>query len=164
MVKLNPIRMQSWDSSNIGKWLKNSLENPSIVTVDQDSLTYPQLLCQFIGVSMDEDEYFTILHTQLNDSDGKLINLTNSLNKNIAPDKLRAINQLFEIHRQEKGLSPNRMVAFLEGHFLLPKLNDPDLNRRIRIVLIDLLKQLQSNYVEGTQHHEYRRKIGRAHV
>lgn len=157
MVKLNPIRMQSWDSSNIGKWLKNSLEDPSIVTIDQDSLMYPQLLCQFIGVSLDEDEYFTILHTQINDSDGKLINLTNSLNKEISSDKLRAINQLFEIHRQEKGLSPNRMVAFLEGHFLLPRLNDNDLNRRIRIVLIDLLKQLQSNYVEGTQHHEYRR-------
>lgn len=157
MVNLNPIRMNSWDSSNIGSWLKDSLGDPTQVSIDGERLTYPQLVCQYVGVSLDEDEYFSFLHTQVNDSLGKLTILSNALNKEISADKLRAINQLFDMHRKEKGLSPNRMVAFLDGYSLLPKLEDTTLNRRIRTTLIDLLKELQATYVEGTLHHEYRR-------
>lgn len=152
MVNLNPIRMNSWDSSSVGIWFKDSLGDPTQVTIEGDRLTYPQLVCQYVGVSLDDDEYFTILHTQVNDSNGKLMILSDALNKHIPAEKLSALNKLFQ-----KGLSPNRMVAFLEGHSLLPRLSDPSLNRRIRTVLIDILKTLQSTYSEGTLHHEYRR-------
>lgn len=157
MVNLNPIRMKSWDSSNIGGWLKDSLGDSSQVTVNGENLTYPQLVCQYIGMSLDEDEYFSILHTQVNDSLGKLSILTGALNKKISAEKLRSLNQLFDLHKKEKGLSPNRMVAFLDGYSLLPDSKDPGLNRRIKTVLIDLLKKLQKSYTEGTLHHEYRR-------
>ncbi|WP_075619516.1 YceG family protein [Paenisporosarcina indica] len=157
MVSLNPIRMKSWDSATVGSWLKNSLEDHTQVKIEGENLTYPQLVCQYVGNSLDDDEYFAFLHTHVNDSLGKLIILSGALNKEIKAEKLRAINQLFDMHRKEKGLSPNRMVAFLDGHLLLPKLKDPKLNRRIRTVMIDLLKELQATYKEGTLHHEYRR-------
>ena len=88
-------------------WFKDSLGDPSQVTIEGDRLTYPQLVCQYVGVSLDDDEYFTILHTQVNDSYGKLMILSDALNKHIPAEKLSAINKLFQ-----KGLSPNRMVAF----------------------------------------------------
>jgi len=157
MVNLNPIRMKSWDSANVGSWLKNSLEDPAQVKVEGKSLTYPQLVCQYVGVSLDDDEYFSILHTHVNDSLGKLIILSGALNKQIEAEKLRAINQLFDMHRKEKGLSSNRMVAFLDGHSLLPRVKDATINRRLRTVMIDVLKELQATYAEGTLHHEYRR-------
>ena len=157
MVNLNPIRMTSWDSANVGSWLKNSLEDPAMVSIEGEKLTYPQLVCQYVGNSLDDDEYFTILHTHVNDSLGKLTILTDALNKEITAERLRAVNRLFDMHRQAKGLSPNRMVAFLDGHSLLPKLNDLSINRRLRTVMIDVLKELQVNYKEGTMHHEYRR-------
>lgn len=157
MVILNPIRMKSWDSSNIGIWLKDSLGDPTLVTVEKEHLTYPQLVCQYVGVSLDDDEYFSILHTQVNDSLGKLTILSGALNKEIPAEKLQDINKLFNMQRQGKGLSSSRMVAFLDGHSLLPRLKDLNLNRRIRTVLIDILKKLQATYVNGTLHHEYRR-------
>lgn len=157
MVNLKPIRMESWDSENVGSWLKNSLADHTKVTVDGENLTYPQLVCQFIGISLDDDEYFSILHTHVNESLGKLTILSGALNKEIAAEKLRDLNQLFDMHRKEKGLSPNRMVAFLDGHSLLPRLKDLSVNRRLRTVLIEVLKELQATYTEGTLHHEYRR-------
>ena len=111
MVNLNPIRMKSWDSSNIGGWLKDSLGDSSQVTVDGENLTYPQLVCQYIGMSLDEDEYFSILHTQVNDSLGKLSILTGALNKKISAEKLRSLNQLFDLHKKEKGRRRNLPFA-----------------------------------------------------
>ena len=68
MVNLNPIRMKSWDSSNIGIMVKRFFRRSYASYIEGDSLTYPQLVCQYVGVSLDEDEYFSILHTQVNDS------------------------------------------------------------------------------------------------
>ena len=59
MVNLNPKRMNSWDSSNIGNWLKDSLGDPTKVSIDGEKVTYPQLVCQYVGMSLDEDEYFS---------------------------------------------------------------------------------------------------------
>ncbi|MFJ7974001.1 YceG family protein [Psychrobacillus sp. NPDC096389] len=157
MVNLNPKRMNSWDSSNIGNWLKDSLGDPTQVSIDGEHLAYPQLVCQYVGMSLDEDEYFSFLHTQVNESSGMLTILSDALNKEITAERLRSINQLFDMHRKEKGLSPNRMVAFLDGYALLPTIKDAGLNRRIRTTLIDILKRLQATYAEGTLHHEYRR-------
>lgn len=157
MVNLNPVRMQSWDSSTVGTWLKDSLRDPTLVSVVGENLTYPQLVSQYIGVTLDDDEYFSIVHTQVNESDGKLTILSGALNKEITAERLRAINQLFDMHRKERGLSPSRLVAFLDGYDLVPDIKDSGLNRRIRTTMIDLLKKLQSTYVEGALHHEYRR-------
>lgn len=157
MVILKPVRLTKWDSTDSGNWLKNSLQQDSQVSIEEETLSYPQLVCQYIGVPLDYDEYFALLYTQVEQAEGKLIILTDRLNKVIPSDKLQSINALFDIHKKEKGLSPNRMVAFMDGHALLPRLKDPQLNRHLRLVLISVLTKLQSVYSEGTLHHEYRR-------
>lgn len=157
MVQLHPVRVRTWDPETFGVWLnKQVVEHPE-TKVEEDSLTYPQLLAQFLGTPLDPDDYFASMHEALEASDGQLIRLFDRLDKQIDQERLRALQDLFEMNKKERGLTPNRIVAFLDGKGLLPRLKDAGLNRRIRIILIDVLKAFEAQSGSGTTHPSFRR-------
>lgn len=157
MVQLHPIPAKTWDPEKIGEWLKKPIVDHSETKIEEDQITYPQLLGQITGMTLDADEYFAAIYDVIEASEGRLIRLSDKMDKHIEQDRLRTLQDLFEMNKKEKGLSPNRMAAFLDGKGLLPRLKDPGLNRRLRIVLIDILKAFQEQSSGNTTHSSFRR-------
>ncbi|TWT27456.1 YceG family protein [Planomicrobium sp. CPCC 101110] len=159
MVQLHPVRVRTWDPEKIGKWLNQPIINHPETKIEEETITYPQLLGQFVGMPLDADDYFASIHELLEESEGRLIRLSDKLNKQITPERLRALQDLFEMNNKERGLSPNRIVAFLDGKGLLPRLQDPGLNRRLRLTLIDILKAFKEQSAGSTTHSSFRRIV-----
>lgn len=159
MVQLHPVRVRTWDPEKVGKWLNQPIIEHPETKVEEDTITYPQLLGQFIGMPLDADEYFATIYELLEETPGRLIQLSDKLNKQIAPERLKALQDLFEMNNKERGLSPNRIVAFLDGKGLLPRLTDAGLNRRLRLVLIEILKAFKEQSGGNTTHSSFRRIV-----
>ncbi|PSL34349.1 YceG-like Ter operon protein [Planomicrobium soli] len=159
MVQLHPVRVRTWDPENIGKWLLQPIVNHPETKIEEEKITYPQLLGQFIGMPLDKDDYFASIYDLLEESEGRLIQLSDKLNKQITPERLKALQDLFEMNTKEHGLSPNRIVAFLDGKGLLPRLKDAGLNRRLRLTLIDILKAFKEESGGSTTHSSFRRIV-----
>ena len=157
MVQLHPVRVRTWDPEKIGEWLKKPIVDHTETKIEDDTITYPQLLGQLVGMPLDSDDYFASIYDLMEEAEGRLIRLSGKLNKYIEQDRLRTLQDLFEMNNKEKGLSPNRIVAFLDGKGLLPRLKDMGLNRRIRVIMIDILKEFQEQSGGGTTHSSFRR-------
>lgn len=157
MVQLHPVRVRTWDPEKLGDWLTKPIVNHPETKIEEDAITYPQLLGQFVGMPLDADDYFASIYDLLEEANGRLVRLSGRLNKQIAAERLRSLQDLFEMNNKERGLSPNRIVAFLDGKGLLPRLKDAGLNRRIRLVMIDILKAFQTQSGGSTTHSSFRR-------
>ncbi len=157
MVQLHPVRVRTWDPEKLGEWLVKPLVAHSETKVEDETITYPQLLGQFLGMPLDTDEYFAAMYDLLEQADGRLIRLSDNLNKQISGERLRTLQDLFEMNNKERGLSPSRIVAFLDGKGLLPRLKDTGLNRRLRLVMIDVLKEFQAQSGGSTTISSFRR-------
>jgi hypothetical protein len=159
MVQLHPVRVRTWDPEKIGDWLAQPIVNHPETKIEEETITYPQLLGQFIGMPLDADDYFATIFELLEESEGRLIRLFDKLDKRITPERLAALQDLFEVNNKERGLSPNRIVAFLDGKGLLPRLKDAGLNRRLRLVMIDVLKAFKEQSGGNTTHSSFRRIV-----
>src|SRR5690606_30119864 len=157
MVQLHPVRVRTWDPEKVGEWLNKPLVNHTETKVEEDAITYPQLLGEFTGMPLDADDYFASIYETMEQADGRLIRLSGKLNKHIEQDRLKALQDLFEMNRKEKGLSASRIVAFLDGKGLLPRLKDAGLNRRLRLVMIEVLKEFQEQSGGSTVQSSFRR-------
>lgn len=157
MVQLHPVRVRTWDPEKIGEWLNKPIVNHAETKIEEEAITYPQLLGQFVGMSLDADDYFASIYDLMEQAEGRLIRLSDNLDKQITPERLRDLQNLFEMNNKERGLSASRIVAFLDGKGLLPRLKDPGLNRRIRVVMIDILKAFQAQSGGNTTHSSFRR-------
>lgn len=157
MVQLHPVRVRTWDPEKIGEWLNKPIVNHTETKVEEEEITYPQLLGEFTGMPLDEDDYFASIYETMEEAGGRLIRLSGRLNKHIEQDRLKALQDLFEMNRKENGLSASRIVAFLDGKGLLPRLKDAGLNRRIRLVVIDVLKAFQEQSGGSTVQSSFRR-------
>ena len=157
MVQLHPVRVRTWDPEKIGEWLNKPIINHPETKIEEDSITYPQLIGEFVGISLDEDDYFASIYDTVEAAEGRLIRLSGKLNKQISAERLRNLQALFDMNKKENGLSPNRIVAFLDGKGLLPKIKDSGLNRRLRLTMIDILKDFQTQSAAATTHSSFRR-------
>ncbi|RNF40267.1 YceG family protein [Planococcus salinus] len=157
MVQLHPVRVRTWDPEKLAGWLKQPIVNHTETKIDGETITYPQLLGQFLGMPLDTDDYFASIYDLLEDAEGRVLRLSGKLNKHIDQERLRNLQDLFEMNKKENGLSPNRIVAFLDGKGLLPRLKDAGMNRRIRVVMIDILKAFQQQSGGSTTHSSFRR-------
>lgn len=157
MVQLHPVRVRTWDPEKLGEWFNKPLADHPETKVEEETITYPQLLGQLVGMPLDKDDYFASIYDLLEETNGRLIRLFGSLNKQISPERLRSLQDLFDMNNKERGLSPNRIVAFLDGKGLLPRLKDAGLNRRLRLVMIDILKEFQAQSGGSTTHSSFRR-------
>nr|WP_283249436.1 YceG family protein [Bacillus sp. FJAT-49736] len=125
---------------------------------EDDQLQYVQVSGKFLGTPMDEDEYLEFLYTFIHDSPFPIHHLDKELDKTISNDVFQAIQKIMNIHHDEKGLSINRFVAFMEGERLLPLKEKGEWYRHYRSSYIQLLQVFQKNHPD-LLHPDFRRII-----
>ncbi|UOQ43950.1 YceG family protein [Halobacillus salinarum] len=121
------------------------------------TLEFTALSGRILGTSYDETEYFMMLH-ELYKRDSVHI-LNEELNKRIAPETFQAVQKILMINQEEKGLSTNRFVAFLDGEQLTPKHPNPVMNKHIRLSLMKVLDKFNSSHEKGFTDSQFRRVL-----
>jgi hypothetical protein len=125
---------------------------------DDNNLKYIQVTGRFLGCPVDEEEYIEFLYDLIYESDVQIHHLNKELDKSIPNDKFQSIQKIINIHNEEKGLSINRIVAFMEGERLLPLKDKGEWYRHFRSVYIDLLNIYKNNH-HDLLHSDFRRII-----
>ncbi|GAA3313647.1 hypothetical protein GCM10020331_004260 [Ectobacillus funiculus] len=64
---------------------------------------------------------FEFLYDLLDNSEIPVLLLNKELNKFIPNERFQSLQRILLINNEEKGLSVNRLIAFLEGECLIPK-------------------------------------------
>jgi len=124
--------------------------------LDEDSVQYSRIAARILGTGFDETDYQIELYT-VSRKPGVHV-LSETLDKTIAPERFKAIQEIYDLIQKQPNLSINRFVAFLEGHQLLPKYDeDPIFNRLVRAALIDVFELFQKNHEGAFTHPEFRR-------
>jgi hypothetical protein len=116
-----------------------------------------QLSLRVLGVDYDETDYFLYLHELY--TANKVHILSETLDKFIAPERFQAIQRVHTINQQEKGLSSNRFVAFLEGERLIPSHPNKAIYSHIRKSLITTLETFKNNHKQGFNDPDFRRVL-----
>ncbi|MBS4190925.1 YceG family protein [Bacillus sp. FJAT-49705] len=151
-TQILPITYENW-LSTLQKPMK---ERPQFI-IEQDSIHISQVIACFLGISLDEDEYYNRLYDLIHTEQTGLILISDdSLDKKIDNHHFQGIQKVLNINR-EQTLSINRFVAFLDGEQLLLKSKNPSMHRKVREAMISMLQQFSSNEVEGLKSNELRR-------
>lgn len=116
-----------------------------------------QVSVRVLGTTYDETDYFIYLHELYENP--KVHILSEELDKTIKQETFQAIQKILMINQQEKGLSVNRFVAFLDGEQLLPKLENPIMNRHLRKAFMTVLKRFQDHHSKDLNHPDFRRVL-----
>lgn len=119
---------------------------------------YIQVTGKFMGCPMDEEDYLEFLYSLVHEADFPVHHLDKELDKAISNDMFQSIQRIMNIHHDQKGLSINRFVAFMEGEKLLPLKDKGDWYRHYRSAYIQLLQIYQDNHPD-LLHPDFRRLI-----
>ena len=126
---------------------------------EQQTLHIGQIVARFLGVPLDEDEYynrlFDLIHTE---NAGLLLLSEEHLDKTINNQQFQAIQKVLNINR-EQDLSINRFAAFLDGEQLLLKSSSPSMHRKIREAMISMLKLFSEHEPAGLKNQDIRRVL-----
>ncbi|MGX7418122.1 YceG family protein [Carnobacterium gallinarum] len=123
-----------------------------------DEISYPQIYGVILGVPLDEFSYNEWLYDLVYADHSKIHLLNGNLDKQIDNQVFQGIQKLFNTHQEQKGLSPNRFVAFMQGNNLLPLKNHPDHYRYLTLKFIDLITIFSENN-GGLLHPDFRRVV-----
>lgn len=127
--------------------------------IEQGTIHMGQVVARFLGMPLDEDEYynrlFDLIHTE---QIGLALISEDTLDKKIENGQFQSIQKVLNINR-EQSLSINRFVAFLDGEQLLLKSKIPAVHRKTREAMIALLKLFSSKEKEGLKSQELRRVL-----
>ncbi|GIN60858.1 hypothetical protein J27TS8_08510 [Robertmurraya siralis] len=149
-----PLSLETW----VSMVNKTITERPQY-QIDKGAIHVGQVVARFLGVAVDEDEYYNQLFEYVHGEEKILTLLSeNTLDKKIDNQHFQAIQRVLNINQEQK-LSINRLVAFLDGEQLLLKAKDPALHRKLREAMIATLKLFADRESEGLQHHELRRVL-----
>ncbi|RBP89104.1 YceG-like Ter operon protein [Cytobacillus firmus] len=126
---------------------------------EQQTLHIGQIVARFLGVPLDEDEYYNRLFDLIHTENAGLILLSEEhLDKTINNQQFQAIQKVLNINR-EQDLSINRFAAFLDGEQLLLKSSSPSMHRKIREAMISMLKLFSELEPAGLKNQEIRRVL-----
>ncbi|KUP05314.1 hypothetical protein Q75_12340 [Bacillus coahuilensis p1.1.43] len=123
--------------------------------VEETLFTIPQVLLRVMGTPFDETDYLTSLY-ELSLNENVHI-LSERLDKSISPEHFQGVQKIYMVQQQEKSLSVNRLVAFLDGERLLPDFESPGYHRHVRLSFIQTLKQFEEDHRSGLEHGDFRR-------
>lgn len=139
--------------------LNKSISERPEFQVEKGTLHFGQVIARFLGMAIDEDEYYNQLFEYIH-GDQKVFNLisNDTLDKRIDNQHFQAIQRVLNIN-QEQNLSINRFVAFLDGEQLLIKSNVPALHRKLREAMIDTVKHFSEKEPQGLKNQELRRVL-----
>ena len=147
-------------SKSTDNWLQSFLspakERP-IFQVDSSSYQFNRIAIRVLGVPLDEDEYYNSLFDMKQKS---FLNvLSEELDKTIDSDTFRAVQEIIDINQKEtNGLTTKRLIAFMYGKNLIPKLEDPNLNRHLQLSVIKVVEIFRQNH-QSLQTEKFRRFI-----
>ncbi|MFS0655396.1 YceG family protein [Bacillus sp. 179-C3.3 HS] len=137
--------------------LKKPLPERDGYVRDEHTLSWSSLAARVLGTPHDPTDYFIELH-ELYEADGIHV-LSETLNRHIEPEHFQALQRIHLINQEEKGLSVNRFVAFLDGEQLIVRHPNPAMNRHIRLSLIRVFEHFQAQHEGGFQHPDFRRVL-----
>lgn len=149
-----PLSLETWLTM-----LKKSISERPHYEVQNGTIHIGQVVARFIGIPIDEDEYYNQLFEYVHGEE-RIFNLLSedTLDKKIDNQHFQAIQRVLNIN-QEQQLSINRFVAFLDGEQLLVKSQQPALHRKLREAMIDTLKLFSEREAQGLKNHELRRVL-----
>ncbi|MFJ7935847.1 YceG family protein [Sporosarcina sp. NPDC096371] len=136
-------------------FLATTRDRPSFF-IDDSTFRFNRIGLRVLGIPLVEDEYYNSLFDM---HDKSFIHvLSEELDKTIDTQDFQAIQEILMLHQKEpKGLSINRLIAFMYGKNLIPKHKDPAINRHVQISTIKIVNHFQQQQNSGLQSPEFRR-------
>lgn len=116
-----------------------------------------QVIARFLGIQLDEDEYYNQLFDYVH-KNGLFLLSEATLDKTIDNAHFQSIQKLININK-EQSLSINRFVAFLDGEKLIISSGNTLVHRKIREAAIDLLELFAREEEGGLNSPELRRVL-----
>lgn len=116
-----------------------------------------QVLARFIGIPLDEDEYYNQLYDYVHKHSIILLS-EDSLDKTIDNAHFQSIQKIININK-DQNLSINRFVAFLDGEKLLISAGNSLVHRKIREATIQMMEFFASKEEGGLKSPELRRVL-----
>ncbi|MFE8695797.1 YceG family protein [Cytobacillus sp. FJAT-53684] len=151
---LLPVSLEDWLVI-----LKKATRDRPQFSIEQGSIHIGQVFAKFLGVPLDEDEYYNKLYDLIHTEQTGLVLISeDTLDKTIDNQQFQSIQKVLNINR-EQNLSINRFVAFLDGEQLLLKSKIPSLHRKTREAMIAVLQQFSMLEPEGLRSQELRRVL-----
>jgi hypothetical protein len=139
--------------------LKKPISQRPEFSLENGTIHIGQVVGKFLGIPIDEDEYYNQLFSYVNSSDLNLHLLSEeTLDKSINNAQFQAIQKVLNINREQK-LSINRFTAFLDGEQLLLKSSNPPIHRKLREAMIHTLELFSKQESDGTANPELRRVL-----
>ncbi|RSD26290.1 YceG family protein [Mesobacillus subterraneus] len=133
---------------------KPTAERP-LFQKEGNALHIGQVIARFVGIPLDEDEYYNRLYDYVHNQ-GLILLSDESLDKTIDNAHFQSIQKIININA-EQSLSINRFVAFLDGEKLLISSTSSLLHRKIREAAIGMFEFFAANEEGGLKSPELRR-------
>lgn len=153
-VQIKPILSTS-SADWLEQFLASSRSRPSY-RVDDTSFQFDRIGLRVLGVPLVEDEYYNSLFDMHEKPFIRV--LSEELDKTIDNADFQAVQDILLLHQKEpKGLSINRLIAFMYGRNLIPKHADNAINRHLQLVTIKIVTYFQEQQNSGLQSPEFRR-------
>lgn len=157
----NQLNVQQVTISN-ENWLgllKKPLSDRPEFLLENGIIHIGQIVGEFLGISVDSDEYYNQLFDYVHNPDLNLHLLSeDTLDRSISNLHFQAIQKVINIH-DERHLSINRFTAFLDGEQLLLKSKVPAIHRKIREAMIETFELFSKQEKDGLNNHELRRVL-----
>ncbi|MED4402932.1 YceG family protein [Metabacillus fastidiosus] len=153
-IQIEPVLYKT-TSDWLELFLSSSRTRP-VYQIDENVFRFNRIAIRVLGVPLDEDEYYNTLFDM---SEKDFIHVLNEeLDKTIENHVFQEIQDILMIHQEEpKGLSINRLIAFMYGRNLIPKHKDPSINRHVQLSIIKAVKHFEKFQNSGLQSPEFRR-------
>jgi hypothetical protein len=135
---------------------KEASERP-LFRKEGTALHIGQVLARFIGIPLDEDEYYNQLFEYVQKHGLNLLS-EDSLDKTIDNAHFQSIQKIININK-EQNLSINRFVAFLDGEKLIISSSNSLIHRKIREAAIGLIELFARTEESGLKSPELRRVL-----
>ncbi|RLQ95528.1 YceG family protein [Falsibacillus albus] len=147
-------------SFTVNDWfqmLKKPLTQREGYKQDEGSISFGQVAGRLLGTHLSEDEYFEELYDAVHNEQVSIHLLQEELDKSIETERFQAIQKILMIHQEERGLSVNRLIAFLDGEKLIPQSENRQLYFHFRTAFTKLLNTYQHKHKEGLMDPGFRR-------
>lgn len=132
----------------------NSVRN---IKVENGVTSYNQIVWQILGTQIDKDDYLEMLYQLTHEENSNIILLSDNLDKSFSNEMRESIQKIIQINQDQKGLSINRMVSFMEGYKLIPKLESHELQQYVREHIKEILTIFKDSSPQGLLHNDFRR-------
>lgn len=138
--------------------LKQPLNERLYYKKTSEHYKYGQLVAQFLGTNLLEEQYFDQLYDLANDDQLSMHVLHQELKKDISREQLQSIYQIYLLHQDEQ-FSPRRLVSFLERVALIPKYHNKPLDTHIRTSFVKTLEAFHSKHNNNLDTSIFRRVL-----